>query len=232
MVDFTVNDAEEAAYDSAERRGYEQLLRKLLQLPSRCVHAWVRKDGCAACFVGSSLPPSQPAWDSAEGVQPLFVCTSQTEPAVALWPLADPPSSSCTTTDGGTLRTAARTSRRACFTTPPPRRSCWCLRRCGGIASVRGCMATSLLHASVVCPLLRSLLMCLMPSFLCVQYYDFPAISVRSAVHPLMRARVNNFRVRCRRPSCQVWQPHHQLPDQSVIHPCCSLVRRFLSQLP
>lgn len=29
-----------------------------------------------------------------------------------------------------------------------------------------------------------------------LQYYDFPAISVRSAVHPLMRAGIKNFRVR------------------------------------
>lgn len=37
VVDFTVNEPEDAEYASAERRGYEQLLRRLLQLPGRCV---------------------------------------------------------------------------------------------------------------------------------------------------------------------------------------------------
>ncbi|KAL4423775.1 hypothetical protein ABPG75_001076 [Micractinium tetrahymenae] len=101
VIDFTVNDAEEAAYDSAERRGYEQLLRKLLKLSSRPAiiqlhhHRW---------------------WHVADGSNNIE--------------------------EGAFYHTPAE--------------------------------AQLLVFA---------------------QYYDFPAISVRSTVHPLMRAGIKNFRI-------------------------------------
>lgn len=57
MIDFTVNDAEQAAYDSAERRGYEQLLRKLLKLPSRCAYRRWADPHLFRCLVNTSNLP-------------------------------------------------------------------------------------------------------------------------------------------------------------------------------
>ncbi len=40
VLEFSANDKKDAPYTDPERRGYEQLVRKLLQLPGRWASAW------------------------------------------------------------------------------------------------------------------------------------------------------------------------------------------------
>lgn len=43
MLEFTINDAKDAPFTDSGRRGYEQLIRKLMALPGRCgAAAWRR----------------------------------------------------------------------------------------------------------------------------------------------------------------------------------------------
>ena len=42
VLEFSANDKKDAPYTDPERRGYEQLVRKLLQLPGRCASAPAR----------------------------------------------------------------------------------------------------------------------------------------------------------------------------------------------
>lgn len=56
VLEFSANDKKDALYTDPERRGYEQLVRKLLQLPGRCAAAPAR-----ACLVLYTHPMRKPA---------------------------------------------------------------------------------------------------------------------------------------------------------------------------
>lgn len=60
VLEFSANDKKDAPYTDPERRGYEQLVRKLLQLPGR----WV----CWQCVVGWFAEQVHGYWPAAGSV--------------------------------------------------------------------------------------------------------------------------------------------------------------------
>ncbi len=49
VLEFTINDNRDANYTDSGRRGYEQLIRKLMALPSRCGGRWRPWPGAGGC---------------------------------------------------------------------------------------------------------------------------------------------------------------------------------------
>ena len=117
VLEFSANDKRDAPYTDPERKGYEQLIRKLLQLPGR--RGGAAGEGCAAWRMPLRCC-RRAARARRRGAEARLL------PLLCAAAAAGRPSSSCTTTPGGTRwGTASPTA--ACFTSPPARRSWACL---------------------------------------------------------------------------------------------------------
>ena len=158
VIEFTYNEPEDEAYDSPSRRGFEELLRKLLKLKNG--PALVLLHHYAWWFTyGDGLQYGR-YYRAGEGQLQVFANVSGAS------------------RERWSVGSRARVHVCACAVC-----RCICARMSRPVVCVTaGALRTPAPPARPVLPLL-------------LQYYDFPAVSMRNVLWPLMNAGIEGFKV-------------------------------------